>query len=115
MIDPHSRRPRDRGPHRQHIVIARRSAIFDLDLSKNQQIALVFQVTVRQAQVAQQLGPRLLEVDQVIGVVQQPHPVGFRVAHTDGDFTAEHGCPGQWVFSDASQKRDGSNAPAKRR
>src|SRR5207245_11007562 len=39
----------------------------------------------------EQLGSSLLEINEVIGVVQETHPVGLGITDSDGDFTAQHG------------------------
>ena len=41
--------------------------------------------------LAKQFGSALLEVDQVVRMVQQAHPIGFGVADADLDFAREHG------------------------
>ena len=55
-----------------------------------QEEAAVLKVPVRNPEGAEQLRPRLLEVDQIIRVVQQSHPVGLGVPHPDLDLAGHH-------------------------
>src|SRR5262249_29399496 len=72
------------------VVVVGRTAVLHFDLRDDQEVPLVFHVLVRRAEGPEQLRAGLLEVNQIIRVMQQAHPVGFRVPHPDLDLAAVH-------------------------
>src|SRR6516162_7650016 len=90
MLDLDQRRSHDGGVQRQEVIVAGGAAVAHLDTRQDEQKTLVFQIAVGDSLRAQQLGPALLEVHQVVRVVQETHAIRLGVADANGDLAAEH-------------------------
>ena len=90
MFEPHGACLRLGRADRQQVVVMHRLAEFHVELGDDEVIAAIFQFFVRDAEAAQQFGPCLLEVNEIIRMGLLHHAIRFRVADADGDFAGKH-------------------------
>src|SRR5581483_11353831 len=82
VVEPHPHRRHDRAarPHVDLVVVLRRRAVFAVRFDHGQREAFDFHLAVAPAGRSEQIGAAHFEPDQVVGVVDDTHGVGFRVA-----------------------------------
>jgi hypothetical protein len=68
------------GPYRNQLVVLRRPSVFAQCLGNYQAVALFFQLKVVKTPLATIFRSAHLKPDEVVGVVDQPHAVGLRIA-----------------------------------
>ena len=115
MHDLDVRDPLDGRPERQEIVVVGGPLELAADLDHDQEMARVFDVAIGDAPLAQELGPAHLEVDDVVGVMQEAHAVGLGVADAKADLVTERHRSVLLVLTSASARdgrRPGDPAPA---
>src|SRR5271157_5763094 len=86
---------RHRRLEHQKIIIVSRTFELAADVDDHQIMAGVFDFPVGQPPLPQQLGPSHLEVDKIVGMMQQAHAVGLGITHTNRQLmTVAHALPG---------------------
>src|SRR4029079_5831762 len=82
-LDANRRQHRAPGSHFDVVVVLRRFAIRAVRFDPRQREAVDFHLAIVPARFAQQVGTPDFEPDEVVGVIDDAHLVGFGVAHAD--------------------------------
>ena len=83
-LHPHRRQQPPLRPDLQLVVVARRPRVLAVRFDHRQRHAGLLHLAIAPAERPQQVGARHLEPHEVVGVVDDAHLVGFRVADADG-------------------------------
>jgi hypothetical protein len=77
----------DVGPDNQYVIIVRRRLIATIAFSHDQEcIRVLFHVAIRKAARAAEFRASNLKPDQVVGVIDHTHLVGFGIANAEQRF-----------------------------
>ena len=115
-LHPHRRAQPPVGADLDLIIVARRAPVLALGLDHRQQHAAFFHLAVGPPERAQQLRPRHLEPDEVVGVVDHAHLVRFGIPHAQRGHRCRH-VGGYAAAPAAARRAPGSprRDPARRR
>lgn len=75
----------DSATNPDHVIVAGGLTVPDPEVSDHETDPLLLELPVAEAGPAQVFGPRHVQPDDVAGMIDDPHLVGFRVVHTMGD------------------------------
>ena len=79
---------RDRRAHGQDVVVLRRPLELATDVDDHQEVTAVLDLAIRDAPLAEHLGPSHLEINEVIRMVQEPHAIRLGITHADRHLVA---------------------------
>jgi hypothetical protein len=87
MLDANGAGPCHRRANGEQIIVIRGQFVFHLNFRHHQKVTLILQFFVRRLPGPKQFRAGLFKIHQVIGMVQQTHAIGFRIADTDLNFS----------------------------